>query len=642
MKKVIVWLSLFLVGCTGKGVVENPAFDVRNTNTLEVERVTLTDTATVVDMKAYYTPNFWIQIAREAHLEADGQSYAIRSADGITLSEKFWMPESGEATFRLIFEPLPKGTKRMDFIEGEPDDYFKIWGIRLDDSRPKPTLPPAQIPEMTTLEEPVLKAGIATLKGRFLGYRVGMAKKLMVWYPNFLTGNMEEYNVTIQNDGTFNVDIPLWHITEVYLLQAASSIPVYLQPGETSSIEINLPEICREATRLQTGTPSLGAKYRFEGALADLNNSINNDQMSKRLQVEPASREEFEQMSKDICDMTIDEYKTYCFKRYEKVVAQLDTMKGLSEVHRQLEAMRLKHGLACQLFNYETLNYAYRREHQIPDDSVLVNRPPIIPSKGYFDFLPELIPNDGYFLYNSGLSYSFRMLNYINLSGKAKSSRPDAPMPDNRASLAQIYGTDKGMIFDLLAAQQLARPVSEFQPLTSQQLQEAEKLQPVLRDAVLDMNEQLKAKIEANKKKSGYKVDRANISDIPADEVFHAITSAYRGKVLFIDIWATWCGPCKDAMKKTEPIKQEYAGKDVVFIYLAGENSPEATWKQMIPDIKGEHYRLTQEQWDVVGKQLGVNGVPSYVLVDKEGVIKHFSVGFPGVDVMKEWINAGL
>ena len=228
------------------------------------------------------------------------------------------------------------------------------------------------------------------------------------------------------------------------------------------------------------------------------------------------------------------------------------------------------------------------------------------------------------------------------LSGKAKPSRPDAPMPDNRAALAQVYGTDKGMIFDLLAAQRLAKPISEFRLLTPQQLQEAEKLQPVLRDAVLDMNEQLKAKIEANKKKSGYKVDRVHISNIPADEVFNAITSAYRGKVLFIDIWATWCGPCKDAMKKTEPVKKEYAGKDVVFIYLAGENSPEATWKQMIPDIKGEHYRLTQEQWDVVGKQLGVNGVPSYVLVDKEGVIKHFSVGFPGVDVMKEWINAGL
>lgn len=641
MKKVIVWLSLFLVGCTGKGVVENPAFDVRNTNTLEVERVTLTDTATVVDMKAYYTPNFWIQIAREAHLEADGQSYAIRSADGITLSEKFWMPESGEATFRLIFEPLPKGTKRMDFIEGEPDDYFKIWGIRLDDSRPKPALPPAQIPEMTTLEEPVLKAGIATLKGRFLGYRVGMAKEILIYAYNFLTGGADEYHVQIQNDGTFQQEIPLLHNSGIFFSAGAIRTRIYLKPGETTSMEINLPEIYREASKTQQNAPSLGAKFRFTGALADLNNSTHNDEKVEMF-VGPNSREENRKMIEEIYDMTLTEYKAYWTENYHKAIAKLDSLDNVSAIHKQLIRMQFDHEMIGYLLSYGMIDYAYKQVNNMPADTIIPNRPALLPTKEYFDFLPKYLPNNSYLLYDGSFSYDFIRLHYINMSGKPKTWKAGMELPDNTADLAALYGTDQGILFDLLAAQRLAKPISEFRLLTPQQLQEAEKLQPVLRDAVLDMNEQLKAKIEANKKKSGYKVDRANISNIPADEVFNAITSAYRGKVLFIDIWATWCGPCKDAMKQTEPVKKEYAGKDVVFIYLAGENSPEATWKQMIPDIKGEHYRLTQEQWDVVGKQLGVNGVPSYVLVDKEGVIKHFSVGFPGVDVMKEWINAGL
>ena len=640
MKKVIVWLSLFLVGCTGKGVVENPAFDVRNTNTLEVERVTLTDTATVVDMKAYYTPNFWIQIAREAHLEADGQSYAIRSADGITLSEKFWMPESGEAAFRLIFEPLPKGTKRMDFIEGEPDDYFKIWGIRLDDSRPEPALPPAQIPEMTTLEEPVLKAGIATLKGRFLGYRVGMAKEILIYAYNFLTGGADEYHVQIQNDGTFQQEIPLLHNLGIFFSAGAIRTRIYLKPGETTSMEINLPEIYREASKTQQNAPSLGAKFRFTGALADLNNSTHNDEKVEMF-VGPNSREENRKMIGDIYDMTLTEYKAYWTENYHKAIAKLDSLDNVSAIHKQLIRMQFDHEMIGYLLSYGMIDYAYKQMNNMPADTIIPNRPALLPTKEYFDFLPKYLPNNIYLLYDGSFSYDFIRLHYINMSGKPKTWKAGMELPDN-ADLAALYDTDQGILFDLLAAQRLAKPISEFRLLTPQQLQEAEKLQPVLREAVLDMNEQLKAKIEANKKKSGYKVDRANISNIPANEVFNAITSAYRGKVLFIDIWATWCGPCKDAMKKTEPVKKEYAGKDVVFIYLAGENSPEATWKQMIPDIKGEHYRLTQEQWDVVGKQLGVNGVPSYVLVDKEGVIKHFSVGFPGVDVMKEWINAGL
>ena len=42
--------------------------------------------------------------------------------------------------------------------------------------------------------------------------------------------------------------------------------------------------------------------------------------------------------------------------------------------------------------------------------------------------------------------------------------------------------------------------------------------------------------------------------------------------VAVLDFSATWCGPCRMAMKETEPVKKEYEGKDIVFLYLAAEN----------------------------------------------------------------------
>ena len=62
----------------------------------------------------------------------------------------------------------------------------------------------------------------------------------------------------------------------------------------------------------------------------------------------------------------------------------------------------------------------------------------------------------------------------------------------------------------------------------------------------------------------------------------------------------------------------------------------------MIPDIKGEHYRVTDSQWEFLGKKFGVKGVPSYMLLGKDGAPVHFQVGFMGVEKMKEMIEKEL
>ena len=88
--------------------VNQPPFIVRNTSTVEINQITLSDTATVLDIKAYYRPHNWIRISGESYLLADnGKKYPIRSGSGITLDKEFWMPDSGEATFSLIFPTLP-------------------------------------------------------------------------------------------------------------------------------------------------------------------------------------------------------------------------------------------------------------------------------------------------------------------------------------------------------------------------------------------------------------------------------------------------------------------------------------------------------------------------------------------------------
>ncbi len=644
MKQTLL-ICLLLLGCTGlqaqERVVEQPAFDAWNSTTMEIDKIVLNDTATVFYIDAYYRPKYWIQVAKETTLRADGKTYPIKAGDGITLSEKFWMPESGEASFRLIFPPLPKGTKTVDFSEGDVEGAYKIWNIRLDGSPAYSSLAgkknPAEIP---VLEKPEFKNGTAVLKGHIADYKPDMNLKGRAWNFNLLNGGTDEYNITVQPDGNFTLEVPLYYPTSLNIASSFINGLIYLKPGETTFVEINMPEICRSQSKKQKDKPSLGEKYYFTGASAALNNASCNSYL-RSVSVSPKSQKDYMQMFSDISTMNADQFKAYWMDRYQKEKAVLDSHTELSDAYRTLLQNSLKKDLAEQLLSISgMMEYAYRTINQIPRDSLIPKDKKVIPAMEYYDFIPELVSNDPYLLYDGSFTYLISYLQYTNFTGAERVAGKEAP--DNTADLIKVMGTDKGILFDLLTAQRLAKPIKEFRPLSDEEIAQAGKISPVIQDALTLMNNKVKQLIEENKKKSGYTVNRVNIADIPAEELFNAITTPYRGKVVFVDFWATWCGPCKAAMRESEPVKKDFAGKDIVFLYLAGENSPKGTWEQMIPDIKGEHYRMTDAQWTYICNKFGVQGVPSYMIIARDGTPTHFQVGFMGADKMKEMLTKEL
>ena len=114
-------------------LVNYPDYQANNTNgVLEIKQVEHTPNATILHFKAYYTPNYWIRIAKEAFLStSDGKQYKVLKTDGITLDKEFFMPESGEAEFSLTFEPLPKDAQTFTFQEGNGENVWTITGIKL-------------------------------------------------------------------------------------------------------------------------------------------------------------------------------------------------------------------------------------------------------------------------------------------------------------------------------------------------------------------------------------------------------------------------------------------------------------------------------------------------------------------------------
>ena len=394
-----LYLLMFLLCFTGlqaqERVVEQPAFDAWNSTTLEIDKIVLSDTATVFYIDAYYRPKYWIQVAKETTLQADGKTYPIKAGDGINLSEKFWMPESGEASFRLIFPPLPKGTKAVDFSEGDVEGAYKIWNIRLDGSPAYSSLAGKKNPvETPVLEKPEFKNGTAVLKGHIADYKPDMNLKGRAWNFNLLNGGTEEYNITVQPDGNFTLEVPLYYSTSLNISSNFMNGLIYLKPGETTSVEINMPEICRSQSKKQKDKSSLGEKYYFTGALAALNNESSNSSL-RFVSVSPKSQEDYMQMFSDISTMNANQFKAYWMDRYQKEKAVLDSHTELSDAYRTLLHNSLKKDLAEQLLGISgMMEYAYRTVNQFPRDSVIPKDKKVIPTIEYYDFIPELISND--------------------------------------------------------------------------------------------------------------------------------------------------------------------------------------------------------------------------------------------------------
>ncbi len=66
--------------------------------------------------------------------------------------------------------------------------------------------------------------------------------------------------------------------------------------------------------------------------------------------------------------------------------------------------------------------------------------------------------------------------------------------------------------------------------------------------------------------------------EVAEEELRDSLIARHKGKVQFIDFWATWCGGCRKMIKEYEPVKKEQ-GEEVTFVYLTGPSSIEKTWK---------------------------------------------------------------
>lgn len=119
--------------------------------------------------------------------------------------------------------------------------------------------------------------------------------------------------------------------------------------------------------------------------------------------------------------------------------------------------------------------------------------------------------------------------------------------------------------------------------------------------------------------------------------------SDFKGKVVVVDVWATWCGPCKGELPFLKKLEEEMRGEDVVFI---GVSLDEAKDKQKWSDfVKNENLcgvQLHASGWSQIAKDYEIKSIPRFMVFDKKGRIVSESSPRPSSPQLKQMIEKEL
>ena len=107
-----------------------------------------------------------------------------------------------------------------------------------------------------------------------------------------------------------------------------------------------------------------------------------------------------------------------------------------------------------------------------------------------------------------------------------------------------------------------------------------------------------------------------------------------KGKVVFVDFWASWCPPCLKSLPEFENLQTSFSGRDdvVVLAINLDENPQDA--KDFINKINVT-YKILADKEGVIPESFGVNAMPTSYIIDKSGVIRYVHSGYKSGDVSK-------
>ena len=96
--------------------------------------------------------------------------------------------------------------------------------------------------------------------------------------------------------------------------------------------------------------------------------------------------------------------------------------------------------------------------------------------------------------------------------------------------------------------------------------------------------------------------------------------SSFRGSLVYVDVWATWCGPCKAEIPYLKTLEQDYNEQNIVFLSVSVDTNKDK-WIKMVEEEALGGVQLWADGWSQITKDYAIFGIPRFMLFSEDGKV---------------------
>ena len=569
---------------------------------ITVTNVEFTDTATILSIHEKNTPGWEGRIPESTRLVGNkGKEYKIIGGEGIAIGEQFVTPESGEAHFKLLFEPMPRSTRHFDYVENYSLEGWRIYGLH-HPSQPIETPKYKKRHIKNGTAEGFLHTDTVYVRGKIENYSHDKGfTTIQINRTNVLTREDLPISVNINEDGTFEVSYTSAHPKfELLTLEGKDSYNmtlIYTVPGCATELFID------EEGNFEITSPDkqvMTCKRIVDNFLLgyDLCSYMEREDSMKVLDLKAYIS------YLDRKEAAYNKYMEYLAWRYE-----------LTPTERHYLWLNGKVLYLEYLFDYDART---RRSNNYTADSIALEY-------DSYQCLHDMPYNDGASLAIHEFYFAINRYEYsrIMLKGIFKpdllgfdyvtchdTTRIANDMKVLGASAPTLWGSIM-LLRDTKWQLEYLRDYKGEQPKFVEMHREL-LTHPFLK---AELDRFYAKELEAQK-------PSWTLPEGEATDILRRMTDKYRGKYLLIDFWGMGCGPCRAGIEGSKEMRKAFRDHpEVDFLFIsAPESSQEAYDAYAEEHLDGEDCQIvSRDDFNKLMQLFKFLGIPHYETLDPDG-----------------------